>query len=56
MSELKDSGARRSFDTGAVRDVAEGKGRCDYPLDVVARILDSTVLYANELELETSKT
>lgn len=32
-----DSGNRRSFDTGAVRDMAEGKGRCDLmPLDVVA--------------------
>lgn len=26
MTELKDSGARRQFDTGAVRDCAEGKG------------------------------
>lgn len=29
MAELLDSGARRDFGTGAVRDVAEGKGRCD---------------------------
>ena len=27
--EIKDSGARRSFDTGAVRDVEVGKGRMD---------------------------
>ncbi len=26
---LKDSGQRRNFHTGAVRDVREGKGRCD---------------------------
>lgn len=26
---IKDSGERRSFETGAVRDVVEGKGRCD---------------------------
>lgn len=26
---IKDSGTRREFDTGAVRDMAEGKGRCD---------------------------
>lgn len=33
---IKDSGARREFDTGAVRDIQEGKGRCDLmPLDVV---------------------
>jgi len=29
VSVLKDSGARREFDTGAVRDVAAGKGRMD---------------------------
>lgn len=28
-SELKDSGERREFETGAVRDIVEGKGRCD---------------------------
>lgn len=26
---IKDSGTRREFDTGAVRDIAEGKGRYD---------------------------
>lgn len=26
---LKDSGNRREFETGAVRDIEEGKGRCD---------------------------
>ena len=36
MAELKDSGERREFDTGAVRDIAEGKGRCDLlPLEEV---------------------
>ena len=35
--EIKDSGERREFSTGAVRDVAEGKGREDLlPLDSVA--------------------
>ena len=34
---IKDSGNRREFETGAVRDMAEGKGRCDLlPLDVIA--------------------
>lgn len=34
--ELKDSGERREFSTGAVRDIQEGKGRCDLmPLDVL---------------------
>lgn len=32
--ELKDSGNRREFNTGAVRDVAEGKGRWIYSLSV----------------------
>lgn len=37
MSEIKDSGNRREFSTGAVRDMAEGKGRCDLlPLDVIS--------------------
>lgn len=37
---IKDSGERRQFDTGAVRDIQEGKGRCDLmPLDVVAQVL-----------------
>lgn len=26
---IKDSGTRREFNTGAVRDMVEGKGRCD---------------------------
>ena len=35
--EILDSGTRREFETGAVRDIQEGKGRCDLlPLDVVA--------------------
>lgn len=34
---IKDSGNRREYETGAVRDIQEGKGRCDLmPLDVVA--------------------
>ena len=38
---IKDSGERREFETGAVRDIAEGKGRCDLmPLDIVAEFLD----------------
>lgn len=35
---IKDSGNRTEFETGAVRDIQEGKGRHDLiPLDVVAR-------------------
>ena len=37
---IKDSGNRRQFESGAVRDMQEGKGRCDLmPLEVVARFL-----------------
>lgn len=33
---IKDSGTRREFESGAVRDIQEGKGRCDLmPLDVI---------------------
>lgn len=36
---ILDSGNRRKFESGAVRDIQEGKGRCDLlPLDVVAII------------------
>ena len=39
---IKDSGERRSFDTGAVRDIQEGKGRCDLmPLEVVSYIFNN---------------
>lgn len=42
---IKDSGERREFESGAVRDIQEGKGRCDLmPLDVVAELLDDDVL------------
>ena len=37
--DIKDSGTRRAFESGAVRDIAEGKGRCDLlPLDVIGMI------------------
>lgn len=37
--KILDSGNRRQFESGAVRDIQEGKGRCDLlPLDVVADI------------------
>jgi len=41
MSEIKDSGDRRKFETGAVRDIQKGKGRCDLlPLDIIAEFLN----------------
>ena len=42
---IKDSGNRRDFGTGAVRDVADGKGRCDLlPLDSVDMIFNTSCL------------
>ena len=38
--KILDSGVRREFASGAVRDIQEGKGRCDLlPLDVVGEYL-----------------
>lgn len=38
---IKDSGQRRQFESGAVRDIQEGKGRFDLvPLDVVSKLID----------------
>jgi hypothetical protein len=42
---IKDSGARREFKTGAVRDVAEGEGRCDLlPLGILADRMKTPIL------------
>ena len=44
---ILDSGTRREFETGAVRDIQEGKGRCDLlPLSVVGELLDDPILRA----------
>ena len=47
MADIKDSGNRREFESGAVRDMADGKGRCDLlPLEQVSALLDfNTVIY-----------
>lgn len=46
---IKDSGNRQEFETGAVRDIREGKGRCDLlPLDVVGKLLKAHELEAIE--------
>ena len=38
MITIKDSGERRKFESGAVRDISEGKGRFDLlPLDVIGK-------------------
>lgn len=45
--EIKDSGERREFSTGSVRDLSEGKGRFDLmPMDVLATLSgDSVIAY-----------
>lgn len=48
--EIKDSGTRREFDTGAVRDIAEGKGRCDLlPLGVIFELTGDSIFYWLEI-------
>jgi len=41
---IKDSGERRAFDTGAVRDMSEGKGRYDllpwFGIEAVAQVME----------------
>ena len=58
--ELKDSGTRREFETGAVRDICEGKGRCDLlPMDVISHYfteysrtgVDKVFSYINSFQL-----
>lgn len=40
---IQDSGNRREFDSGAVRDIQEGKGRCDLlPLGIIAEFMRDT--------------
>lgn len=42
---IMDSGERREFATGAVRDIQDGKGRCDLlPLDIVEELIGGQVL------------
>ena len=53
---IKDSGERREFETGAVRDIQEGKGRCDLlPLEVVASLMSNpTLAYIYRFQLDGS--
>lgn len=53
---IKDSGERREFESGAVRDIQIGKGRCDLmPIDIAGNILTSIDQHAvlNEIHLFT---
>lgn len=48
---ILDSGARREFASGAVRDIQEGKGRCDLlPLEVIGDYLMSAEIVSTEYQ------
>lgn len=53
---IKDSGDRREFSTGAVRDMGGGdKGRCDLlPLDAVFEIYPDDLYYGNMHQYQTT--
>jgi hypothetical protein len=49
-TKIKDSGERRQFETGAVRDISDGKGRFDLlPLDVLYMIFSNSILKCIDL-------
>lgn len=51
---ILDSGDRTSFPSGAVRDLKEGKGRCDLmPVAIVGRLLGDSVLLSIGKFIET---
>ena len=53
-SSIKDSGDRTQFSTGAVRDMREGKGRCDLmPLEVVGNIMGDPIILNLKVFLNT---
>ena len=52
LTAIKDSGNRREFETGAVRDISEGKGRCDLlPLGIVRDLLEDEHLFLEMIEV-----
>ena len=54
---IKDSGNRTNFESGAVRDIQSGKGRCDLmPLGVVATLIDSDEIRGISLFKDTGDT
>lgn len=54
---VQDSGSRREFETGAVRDVQEGKGRMDLlPLDIIVKIFNNPYLEMIDKFLATKDT
>ena len=55
-NKIKDSGSTREFSTGAHRDNAEGKGRCDLlPLRQVGEIMNDLVIINIAKFMETGE-
>lgn len=53
MSEIKDSGNRRQFSTGAVRDISDDKGRMDLTsMDILSNFLEFVDKYKSDDKLE----
>lgn len=51
---IKDSGERRKFESGAVRDIADGKGRCDLlPLSTISKIVGGALFENIEKYIRT---
>lgn len=54
---ILDSGERRQFETGAVRDIQEGKGRCDLmPLEVLCKYFKKPIFGLLGMFLKDSNT
>ena len=52
---IKDSGQRTEFPTGAVRDLREGKGRCDIlPLKIISNLINDQDILINILTYQNS--
>lgn len=50
MSKLVDSGIRKNFDTGAEREIIEGKGRCDLLPENIGKIIDYIKYNTKEID------
>ena len=50
MSGLVDSGIRKNFDTGAEREIIEGKGRCDLLPENIGKIIDYIKYNTKEID------
>lgn len=52
--KLQDSGSRREFESGAIRDIADDKGRCDLlPLGIIGTMVDDPIMRDIEQYIRT---